>query len=315
MKRNIQVASPAKQECPIALDEWDFHEIEPWEVEHAVTHEYARECLPLMDELAQHMTADWYAAWKNAELEKIAAEKAKDMRVFSQWYEKWREKWTEGAVRWSQLRGNYSAQLLEAMTTALKYGLDYRQPWLKQRECVASRCKRSQTVTDEPSLARLEEWPPRYKGDIGDVIVMVNEAKPDWELAYWWSYTGVARYVLHVSWDEVAKTPDGKRKLLQYLSAALEKARLKRSQTGKAAAKPFHLLRALAAWRWKVKADCSHDVARRHIRQRARELGLKYNARKKFSGFPDIADPDAWGEAIARAEVHLQSFLGELPPV
>lgn len=284
---------------PLPLHEWDFHEVEAWDVGFAIGHEYARECPEQMEALARLMTPEWYVGWKRMNNEVLAA-KAKGDGATVVHITKGKA-WSGAQRVWRQVDNSHNRRLVDTMHAALDLGLDWQAPWVLHRKRVAKAVKALNSGFDGVDLVFLESFPPRYTGKISDLAQLEHD-KGKW---HWWHEREVSRYVLHIDWHMLALFRDPKRKLVKSVAKALE-GMGPPGKRGRQAAVPFDILRALAAWRLHHKAGCSFDDAREAIRRRARECGLPYARQKKIGGFPDLSDARAWKEAICRAENFLQ---------
>lgn len=309
MKKKV---TTTKRKSHDGLDpqDWDFHEINPWEVRFATRHEYARECREKMEHLAQWMTPEWYALEDKGMAVKIAAEKENDMAALRKCFAD--DEWVQAHLLTRNLEKNgFAVPLIYAMTQSLAWGLDWRQTWLKQRSGVMEDVKAADSHLKNPMCVFVEKYPPSYKNEFPQLIFTAHGQAPtesSHEQRHWWDGgQNVSRYVLHINWDLVKRAANSKGYLVKSISEALQqewKSQPNR-RMGRQAADPFPKLRALAAWRLN-EAGFSHDEARKLIRKRARELGLPYNSRKKIGGFPDFSDPKHWREAISEAEKELQ---------
>lgn len=312
MKKKTTTTKRKPQARPGPLD-WDFHEIEPWEVRSAVRHEYARECHEKMEQLAQWMTPKWYAVLAKGAAKLNAAEKANDEAARRKCYDD-KEWWQADMLTLRLEKAGFAKQLIYAMMVSLEWGLDWRQPWLTQRSRITEDVKHLNSWVKNPECVFVEKYPPRYQGWVGELAYAGTHIAPpesNHEQRHWWNNPDVSRYVLHIDWGAVKRAANSKGYLVKSIRQALQREWVSQTKrrVGRQAADPFPKLRALAAWRWN-NADYSHDEARKLIRKRARELGFLYNSRKKIGGFPDFSDSKHWREAICETEKEFQHLRG-----
>jgi len=319
MKKNVaktfqQRTKLEPQACPnpLPLEDWDFHEIEPWEIRSAFRHEYARECREEMEQLAQWLTPQWYALRRQRTAKRIAAVKANDKAALRKCSDEM-ELQPADVLALKLKESDFAEQLIDAMMASLEWGVDWRQPWLKQRGMIREDIKRLDFSVKNPQCVFVENYPPPYLGWTTDIACLAARVAPpesNHEQRHWWNRHEASRYVLHIDWCAVKHAANSKSNLVKAIRQALqmEWANQSERRMGRQAAEPFHKLRALAAWRWD-KAGYSHDAARKLIRQRARELGLKFSP-KKIGGFPDFSDSQHWRKAISEVEKELQFLRG-----
>ena len=297
---------------PLPLEDWDFHEIEPWEIRAALRHEYARECREKMEQLAQWMTPEWYAFRKQRAARRIAAVKANDKAALRKCSEEMVSN-TADVLAMKLKESDFAEPLIDAMIASLEWGMDWRQPWLKQRGMIIEDVKRLDSAVKIPKCAFVEKYPPHYFGwttDIACLAARTTPPKSNPEQRHWWNKHDASRYVLHIDWCAVKRARNPKNNLVKSIRQALQMEWESQSERrmGRQAAEPFHKLRALAAWRWD-NAGYSHDDARKLIRQRARMLDLKFGP-KKIGSFPDFSDSQHRRKAISETEKELQLLRG-----
>lgn len=136
--RQRSIRKRKSENYPLPLHDWDFHEIEPWEIEFAITHEYARECPEQMEALASLMTPEWYAGWKLLKNEELAAKRNGDNAVAIR---------VRGGDAWLKAKcvliraADYNSLLVDAMNAALELGFGWQKPWACHRKRVAKAVK------------------------------------------------------------------------------------------------------------------------------------------------------------------------------
>ena len=180
-------------------------------MEWVIRHEYARECSERMALLSKVIKPDWYRNFVGVGHARDRAMKSRDRDELSKWEKQWGESHRKAESLICGLDIGFGRELVIAMETAARLGLDYREPWLKQRQMALPKTRRSQRCIDELPLALLEPWPTPYTGGLAVVCLMVVEPLPDHELASWSRDPNVSHYALHIDWNLANATADGKR--------------------------------------------------------------------------------------------------------
>jgi hypothetical protein len=284
----------------LSPEEWDFHDVEAWEVEWVVRHEYARECPEQAMQLATLIRPNVLRHAIGVGLALEAAMKSGKPSDIESWEAKW------GKFYWLHefvskcLRQIFNCQLVIAIETAARFGVDYREPWMTNRNKILAKVHRSNECIKNLPLVRLKPLETSFVKPLIDAPPLnkvMSILLP--ELMDGFRDASVAYYSLRVDWSLVESA--GMEKLRADIMRQLGTFRPPRSVVGRGAEVPYDKLRALAAWRLSKKAGVSFDGAMQIIRRRATDLGYDLKS-KQPTGFPNYSSEPGWQKAIKRAD-------------